>query len=262
MYWSNCRRRNDTKRVRRERVLTQAPTTPTVSASPVSAALESGDECPQPVAQLVASSQERGIYDTDQEMADVGGTDDSNDEDYGDMSDAAASDMQGTRTRKRVKQARNRESSGVETPSNHSPNASYQDCTTAVTSSISMQESEEIPIRGFLTLKTIGPKVVYSLTFSQEPLPDLDGASRTHGNPGGVSAPLPVQELARSGPVRTRFSTEEDELLLQLKGDGLSWDEISEHFERSKGTLQVHYSTKLKPRSEKSNNTRKRRRPG
>ena len=67
---SNCRRRNDSKRVRRERVLTQACTTPTVSASPVSAALESGDECPQPVAQLVAPSKERGICDTDQEMAD------------------------------------------------------------------------------------------------------------------------------------------------------------------------------------------------
>ncbi|PVH69524.1 hypothetical protein DL98DRAFT_438906 [Cadophora sp. DSE1049] len=57
-----------------------------------------------------------------------------------------------------------------------------------------------------------------------------------------------------SRPVRnSRFSSQDDELLLQLKGEGLSWDEISDRFpERSKGTLQVHYSTKLKPRSETS----------
>jgi hypothetical protein len=67
-----------------------------------------------------------------------------------------------------------------------------------------------------------------------------------------------------SGPVRNlRFSPEEDELLLQSKGQNSSWDEILEHFpEMIKGTLQVHYSTKLKPRSEPSKNTKKRRRSG
>ncbi|KAH6664047.1 serine/threonine-protein kinase [Halenospora varia] len=70
--------------------------------------------------------------------------------------------------------------------------------------------------------------------------------------------------LAMSRPVRnSRFSSEDDELLLQLKGEGLSWDEISDRFPgRSKGTLQVHYSTKLKPRSETSKNTKKHRRSG
>ncbi|KAG4423697.1 hypothetical protein IFR04_003122 [Cadophora malorum] len=63
-----------------------------------------------------------------------------------------------------------------------------------------------------------------------------------------VSGRLPVQERDLSRPVRnTRFSSEDDKLLLQLKEKGLSWDEISDHFPgRSKGTLQVHYSTKLK----------------
>lgn len=37
-----------------------------------------------------------------------------------------------------------------------------------------MFQSEEIPIRGFFTLKTFESKVLYSLTFSQEPLPDLE----------------------------------------------------------------------------------------
>jgi hypothetical protein len=101
---------------------------------------------------------------------------------------------------------------------------------------------------------------VYSLTFAQE-LPELVGASRSQGTSRGVSEASSVQELAMGGPARTRYSTQEDELLLQLKGAGLSWDEISEHFpERSKGTLQVRYSTKLKPRLEKSNNAGKRRR--
>jgi hypothetical protein len=74
----------------------------------------------------------------------------------------------------------------------------------------------------------------------------------------------PVQEYITNRPARnSRLSPEEDALLLQLKREGLSWDEISDRFpERSKGTLQVHYSTKLKHRSETSKALRKRRRDG
>jgi hypothetical protein len=73
---------------------------------------------------------------------------------------------------------------------------------------------------------------------------------------------LPAKEEVMSRLVKKpRFSSEEDDHLLQKKGEGLSWDEISEHFpERTKGTLQVHSSTKLKPRSETSKNTKKPRR--
>jgi hypothetical protein len=39
------------------------------------------------------------------------------------------------------------------------------------TSSSSTQESEEMPIHGYFTLKTVASKVVYCLTFSQELLP-------------------------------------------------------------------------------------------
>jgi hypothetical protein len=158
----------------------------------------------------------------------------------------------------------------VETPSTHSLNVSYQ--ATAATSSGGVQESEEIPIHGYLTLKTIDSKVVYCLTFSQELLAEPGGTSQRQGIPRSVSSSidrrdserLSVQERTMCRPVRnSRFSSQEDKLLLQLKEEGLSWDEISDRFpERSKGTLQVHYSTKLKPRSEKSKNTRKRRRSG
>ncbi|KAG9228502.1 hypothetical protein BJ875DRAFT_526584 [Amylocarpus encephaloides] len=69
----------------------------------------------------------------------------------------------------------------------------------------------------------------------------------------------PLQERAMSIPVRnSRFSSVDDALLLQLKGEGLSCDKISDRFPgRSKGTLQVHYGTKLNLRT-----TRKRGRNG
>jgi hypothetical protein len=187
------------------------------------------------------------------------------------MSDAAASEIRGRpHSRKRARRAKNREHSDVETTSTHSLGVSYR--ATAATSSGSIRESEEIPILGYLTLKTIESKVVYCLTFSQDLLPEPRGTSQRQGIARSVSSSsdrrdselLPVQERAMSRPARnSRFSSEDDILLLQLKGEGLSWDEISERFpERSKGTLQVHYSTKLKPRSETSKNTKKRRRSG
>jgi hypothetical protein len=187
------------------------------------------------------------------------------------MNDAAASEIRGRpHFRKRARRAKDTEHNDVETTSTHSLSISYQ--ATAATSSGSIQESEEIPIRGYLTLKTIESKVVYCLTFSQELLPEPRRTSKRQGIARSFSRNsnrrdserLPVQEQAVSIPARkVKFSREDDILLLRLKGEGLSWDEISDRFpERSKGTLQVHYSTKLKPRSEASKNTKKRRRSG
>ncbi|KAK1637330.1 hypothetical protein BDP81DRAFT_222472 [Colletotrichum phormii] len=55
----------------------------------------------------------------------------------------------------------------------------------------------------------------------------------------------------RSAKSRCPFSEQENKLLVQLKGQGLSWREIHSRFSssfpsRSLGTLQVHFSTKLK----------------
>ncbi len=100
-------------------------------------------------------------------MLDDGGTDDSNDEDYSDMSDDAAVEVRGRlRSRKRVRRAKDVDYNDIETHSTHSLNVSYQAC--AAHSSGSMQESEQIPIQGYFTLETIGSKVVYHFTFSQE----------------------------------------------------------------------------------------------
>ena len=64
-----------------------------------------------------------------------------------------------------------------------------------------------------------------------------------------------MQERVVSRPSRhSTYSEDDDELLIQLKEkDKLPWDEIAEYFpERTKGTLQVHYCTKLKNRSQTS----------
>jgi len=245
------RRRDDTKNVRRKPPLTRRSRT----ASAVSAALESNNcKHTQSVTPLAARARGQEVRDIDHEMVDRG-TDDSHDEDYNDMSDSAASEIRRPPcSRKRIKRAKDMEHDDVESPSTHTLDVSYQ--ATAATSSVNMQESEEIPIRGYLTLKTIESKVVYSLTFSQEFLQEPGGTSQRQGILKSVSSsrdrrdsgPLPAQERDINRHVRnSRFSSEDDTLLQQLKGKGLSWDEISDHFPgRSKGTLQVHYSTKLK----------------
>jgi hypothetical protein len=87
---------------------------------------------------------------------------------------------------------------------------------------------------------------VYCLTFSQELLSEPGGTSQRQGIARSVSSSsdrrdlerLPVQERAMSRPLRnSRFSFEDDELLLQLKGEGLSWDEISDRASHSFGTI-------------------------
>ena len=257
------RRRDDTRNARRKRLRMASAPGPASVTSPVSAALESTDfDYTQSVSRLTTPAKEREIRDIDHEMVDYGGSDDSDDEDYDDRSDAATSDIRHPpHSRKQVKLAKDTEGNDLENSS-------------IATSSVSLPESEEIPIIGHLTLKAIDSKVVYCLTFSQELLLEPSGPSQRQGFPRVISSSsdrkhverLSLQEQTKSRPVRnSRFSAQEDELLLQLKGDCLSWDEISDHFpERSKGTLQVHYSTKLKlrPRLEMSNNTQKRRRSG
>ena len=98
-------------------------------------------------------------------MVDYGSTNDSNNEDYSDMSDATSSKIGGRpHSRKRVRRTKDTGDNDVEAPSTYCLDASDQ--AIAATSSGSMQESEEIPIHGYLTLKIIESKVVYCLTFS------------------------------------------------------------------------------------------------
>jgi hypothetical protein len=107
------------------------------------------------------------------------GTDDSNDEDYSDISDAAGSEIGSRpRSRKQVKQAKDVGDDDMAACPNHSLEVSCQ--AIAPTLSSGMQESEEIPIHGYFTLKTIRSKVVYCLTFSQELLPRPQDQGQRH----------------------------------------------------------------------------------
>ncbi|KFY46132.1 hypothetical protein V494_00590 [Pseudogymnoascus sp. VKM F-4513 (FW-928)] len=140
-------------------------------------------------------------------------------------------------------------SSGISTPE------------TGATSFDSPLESHEIPIHGSLTLQTFQSGIVYCLKFSQEELPfplEIEQAQDVISCASSGDRDrerLPLRERVASRPGRhSTYSEDDDELLIQLKEkDKLPWDEIAEYFpERTKGTLQVHYCTKLKNRSQTS----------
>jgi hypothetical protein len=274
------RQRADTRSAHRKRLRMPVSTGPASTATPVYFPSGSNEfDNTQSVTLLTAPVQERES-DNDQEMGDDGGSDNSDDQDYDVTNDTAASEMRHlTRSRKRVKRAKDREPNEAKTPSTQPLNVSCQAIT--ATSSVGMQESEEIPICGSLVLKTVGSRVIYCLTFSQEVILESGGTSQRQ--PRSLSSSsnrrdseqLSVQEGAIGRPVKnSQFSTQEDDLLRQLKGEGFSWDEIKYRFsdrfhersegyhERSKGSLQVRYSTKLKHRSETIKKTTKRRRSG
>jgi hypothetical protein len=121
-------------------------------------------------------------------MVDDGSTGASNNENYRDIRIAVASKIQDQlRPRKRVGRAKNTEDTDVETPSTLVHNVSYQ--AIAAIPSSSRQDSEEVPIHGFLTLKTIESKVVYCLTFSQELLPHLQEQGWNKVHPADLEEP-------------------------------------------------------------------------
>ena len=115
----------------------------------------------------MAPDEEWELRDTDQEMVDDRSPDDPDDEDYADMSNAAGSKRGGRpHSRKRIRRTKDRARNDVDGPSTYPLDVSYH--ATAVASSSRTQESEEMPIHGYFTLKTIESKVIYCLTFSQE----------------------------------------------------------------------------------------------
>ncbi|KAJ5723913.1 hypothetical protein N7488_001948 [Penicillium malachiteum] len=117
----------------------------------------------------------------------------------------------------------------------------------------SLQNIQTIPIRGFLTRETFLSRVIYSCTFEEDRQPSCQH--------GPTKAPAYGEGLDRTGHTTqpsnkkpsahaTRFLPSEDELLIELKEKrSLPWNRIVRHFPgRTKGALQVRYSTKLKDR--------------
>ncbi|KAJ3496892.1 hypothetical protein NLG97_g2323 [Lecanicillium saksenae] len=59
---------------------------------------------------------------------------------------------------------------------------------------------------------------------------------------------LPQQQLARK---QTKWSPEEDAIIIQLRGNGMKWDDISKHLPgRSSISCRLHYQNYLERRSE------------
>lgn len=104
-------------------------------------------------------------------MVDDRSIDDPDDEDYGAMSDTVGIEKgrRSSRPQKRVRWAKDTKKNDVEAPSAHSLDVLDQAIAAAWSGNV--QESEELPIHGYFSPKTIGLKVVYYLTFSQELLP-------------------------------------------------------------------------------------------
>jgi hypothetical protein len=181
-------------------------------------------------------------------------------------SDTAGSEIQERRL-KRPRRAKSTESSAQLSPGSAKEAslamANSSDVSTpegGATSSDSPLESHEIPIRGSLTLQTFQSRIVYCLKFSQEELPfslEIGQAQSISSPSGGVKdteRPTSRKRIGSRPGRHSTYSEDDDELLIQLKEkEKLPWDKIAEHFpERTKGTLQVRYYTKLKNPSQTS----------
>jgi hypothetical protein len=126
-------------------------------------------------------------------------------------------------------------------------------------------------MHGFFKRITIGNEIRYSMEFSLEELQELCASACPHASQASSdrdfstrsasSSRQPTQaKNIRSGPApqskRARFTPKEDARLVKLKEkEHWSWDEIEGAFPgRTRASLQVHYSTKLKHRAAASNN--------
>lgn len=258
---AHCARKSAPRHARRKYPRSLSSVRLTTAVSTASTVTRSTNfETYQPHALAADPGQERQLGDIEDES-----TDDLNNEDYANDSDASSDTIERPPPSKRPRRAEEPLTMcyhDLEKGSAYSFELSNQD--RGPTPSTTAPQSEEIPIRRFLTLKTFKSKVIYCLSFSQELSPHPGGTYVSRSGNRGDSEQPPRQEQTTSRPVRhSKFSPEDDKLLRRLKEDEcLSWDEIAEQFpERSKGTLQVHYSTKLKRRSGTTKKAKKRRRP-
>lgn len=116
------------------------------------------------------------------------------------------------------------------------------------------KDTDAIYIHGFLPPKALKSKIVFSLTASHNPVSQSftiarrdipsDCSSSSHAV---ETLPPPRKDTLPQIRRNCPFSLEEDTLLMKLKREDQTWDNIAARFPgRSKGSLQVHYSTKLK----------------
>ncbi|EDN05426.1 predicted protein [Histoplasma mississippiense (nom. inval.)] len=107
---------------------------------------------------------------------------------------------------------------------------------------VTNRSGDDIPVSGFLSSYVAGSRVCYTITFCHEETGRLLSA-----NANDLSSPGREGRRSVATGRRVPFTSEDDALLRELKEDGEPWDEITKRFPgRSKATLQVRYSTKLK----------------
>ncbi|RSL40325.1 hypothetical protein CEP54_016148 [Fusarium duplospermum] len=116
-------------------------------------------------------------------------------------------------------------------------------------------EFKELSFQGVAKCITIGGERMFHLEFS---LPGVSGdvslpmSSIDHGSPKSGSGPNRRRRVSKisypgSRSPGDKWTPEEDEMVRSMKRDGCSWAQIHSALpHRSKGTIQVRYSTKLK----------------
>lgn len=119
-----------------------------------------------------------------------------------------------------------------------------------------LRDIQTIPIRGFLTRQTFLSRVIYSCTFEENRQPPCPHGPKALACEESLDKTRRTSKPSNRKPSAhaTRFLPDEDELLIELKEkQSLPWNRIAKRFPgRSKGALQVHYSTKLKNRGTRS----------
>jgi hypothetical protein len=144
-----------------------------------------------------------------------------------------------------------------------------QTCTargsTAAPSSLSDTESvlgadfQEHPFQGFIKCMRIGTEMTYFLEFKLPALPDSIRSSINLQESSSRSYRETIQRSVRPQPSKGRlaaprrrtkrppWTTEDDAKVRQMYDDGCSWEDIHTALPgRTKGAIQVRYSTKLK----------------
>lgn len=119
-----------------------------------------------------------------------------------------------------------------------------------------LRDIETIPVRGYLTRQVLLSRVVYSFTFEEDRTTELllnkstrrPSEDQGDGLQSGYRARRNRKPSGCATSRRVAVLSDEDKLLIKLKQkDDLPWSEIVKHFPgRTKGSLQVRYSTKLR----------------
>jgi hypothetical protein len=121
----------------------------------------------------------------------------------------------------------------------------------AATEAAPFAEYQEWPFEGFLKRTKIGDDVTYNLEFK---LPSISEYLRVPIYPEAldINHDTATHSKVHQAPLKPKkskvaWTPEEDATLVQMKNDGCSWEEIRAALPgRSKGTIQVRYSTKFK----------------